>query len=237
MEHPLGTAPVPSAQNRLIPDEQMAREHAWAVAARAGDRAAFGRLVEAYQAPIYNLTYRMLGDPQEAEDAAQETFLRAYVNLSSYDPARKFSSWLFSIASHHCIDRLRRQRSGAVSLDSEPGLGETLPDHQPQPESVVLTHEEEQLVQRLLVRLPTDYRLIVALFYWYNFSCQEIGEVVGLSEGAVKVRLHRGRKMLAQMIQVDEAGAARAAPPVASPRFQLRPNPRKAGHSHALSGC
>jgi RNA polymerase sigma-70 factor (ECF subfamily) len=236
MEHSLGT-PVPSTQSKLIPDEQVAREHAWAVAARAGDRAAFGRLVEAYQSPIYNLTYRMLGNPQEAEDAAQETFLRAYVNLSSYDPARKFSSWLFSIASHYCIDRLRRRRSGAVSLEDLPGLCETLPDHQPQPETVALTREEEQLVQRLLVRLPPDYRLIVALFYWHDLSCQEVGEVTGLSKGAVKVRLHRGRKMLAQMIQVDEAGKTREAPQPASPRIPSHTNPRKAGHSHALSGC
>ncbi len=231
MEHSLGTDPVPSAQSRLIPDEQVAREHAWAVAARAGDRAAFGRLVEAYQAPIYNLTYRMLGNPQEAEDAAQETFLRAYVNLPSYDPARKFSSWLFSIASHHCIDRLRRRRGQFVSLDADHVLDEGLVDREPLPEAVALTREEEQLVQRLLAQLPEDYRLVITLFYWYDLSCREIGEVVGISEGAAKVRLHRGRKMLCALFRASEAPVA-APSPIPIPR-----NARKEGREHALSRC
>ena len=89
-------------------------ESNWIQQARAGDQAAsadaFSRLVEAYQTPIYNLAYRMLGNRTEAEDAAQETFIRAYTRLDTYDPGRKFSSWLLSIASHYCVDVLRRRR-------------------------------------------------------------------------------------------------------------------------------
>src|SRR2546423_1352450 len=85
-----------------------------------GDRAAYSRLVEVYQVPVFNLAYRMLGDAHEAEDAAQETFLRAYTHLNSYQPDRKFSSWLLSITSHYCIDRLRRQRVNWMSLEEEP---------------------------------------------------------------------------------------------------------------------
>jgi len=231
MEQALGTHPTSGSQRRSIPEEQIDRERAWVLSAQAGDPAAFGRLVEAYQKPVYNLAYRMLGNPQEAEDAAQETFLRAYANLASYDPARKFSSWLFSIASHHCIDRLRRQRLRSVSLDGEPRLYESLPDRQPQPEATALTREEEQLVQRLLAKLPESYRLVITLFYWYDLSCQEIGEVVGVSEGAVKVRLHRGRKMLSELFRANEAHA------MSPSRGPSRSARRKEGREYALSRC
>ena len=86
------------------------REVKWVREARTGDAAAFSKLVEAYQTPVYNLAYRMLGNAAEAEDAAQETFIRAYTRLNTYDPDRKFSSWLLAIASHYCIDVLRRRR-------------------------------------------------------------------------------------------------------------------------------
>ena len=81
----------------------MEEERAWIEQALRGDRAAFGQLVRAYERPVYNLTYRMLGNPPEAEDAAQETFLRAYSKLATYQPGRKFVNWLLSIASHHWV--------------------------------------------------------------------------------------------------------------------------------------
>ena len=109
----------------------MEQEKRWIAAARQGDRSAFGRLVEAFQGPVYNLTYRMLGDPEEAEDAAQETFLRAYRKIDTYDPSRKFSTWLLSIASHYCIDRLRRRRLTWLSLEDE-GLPHGNGGRQPQ---------------------------------------------------------------------------------------------------------
>jgi len=86
------------------------QEIIWLEKARRGDREAFGRLVEAYQGPVYNLAYRMLGNAAEAEDAAQETFVRMYTRLHTYRPEHKLSSWVLSIASHYCIDRLRRRR-------------------------------------------------------------------------------------------------------------------------------
>ena len=91
----------------------------WERRARAGDQTAFTTLVEAYQTPIYNLCYRMLGEAGEAEDAAQETFLRAYSQLASYDPSRPFKTWLFSIANHHCIDRLRKRRLTWLSIEDD----------------------------------------------------------------------------------------------------------------------
>ena len=82
--------------------------------AQQGDAQAFTWLVETYQRPVFNLCYRMLGNAQDAEDAAQETFLRAYKNLRRYDRSRPFSTWLLSIAAHYCIDQARRRRSGVL---------------------------------------------------------------------------------------------------------------------------
>jgi len=172
-------------------------EKVWLVRARQGDDEAFGRLVEAYQRPVFNVCYRMLGDPAEAEDAAQETFIRAYTRLASYDPERKFSSWLLSIASHYCIDRLRRRRFNLVSWDDLPPW-RWLPDSDPQPEEVALRHEAQQHAQELLQELPPDYRAAVILRYWYDMSYEEIAETLDSTLPAVKSRLFRARHVMAQ---------------------------------------
>ena len=94
-------------------------------AALDGDQRAFTRLVDAYKVPVYNICFRMLGNQADAEDAAQETFVRIYTRLRSYDPQQKLSSWILAVASHYCIDRLRRQHIKWLSLD------DLLPVHQP----------------------------------------------------------------------------------------------------------
>jgi RNA polymerase sigma-70 factor (ECF subfamily) len=180
------------------------QEQGWIEAARKGDRNAFGRLVEAYQGPVYNLTYRMLGNPDEAEDAAQETFLRAYRKLGSYDPTRKFSTWLLSIASHYCIDRLRRRRLTWLSLEDEGLPAEAMTSHQPGPERSLVQSEHEAQIQALLDTLSADYRTVVVLHYWHDLSYEEIAQTTGSTVSAVKSRLFRARRMLAQRLQ--EAG-------------------------------
>jgi len=180
----------------------MEQERAWIQAALAGDQGAFERLVEAYKGPVYNLAYRMLGDRESALDAAQETFLRAYVHLESYQPDRKFSAWILSIASHHCIDLLRRQHLDLVSLDDlepEPALSGQVEE----PEGAALRNETHDEVQRLLAQLPPGYRAPIILRYWHDLSYNEIAQMTGLSESAVKTRLHRARLMLAERIRVQ----------------------------------
>ena len=142
----------------------------------------------------------MLGDPAEAEDAAQETFIRAYTRIESYDPSRKFSSWLLAIASHYCIDRLRRQRFGLVSWDDLPPW-RWLPDADPQPEEVALRHEAQRQVQELLNQLPPDYKAAVILRYWHELSYEEIAEMTELSIGTVKSRINRGRAQLQKLLK------------------------------------
>ena len=168
--------------------------------AQQGDDDAFTQLVEAYQVPVYRLCYRMLGgNVHDAEDAAQETFLRAYKALRRYDSKRSFATWLLSIAAHHCIDITRKRRMRLVSLETF--TGQILPDSNPLPEKVVFQNERQREVQALLSALsPTD-RAAVVLYYWYDYSYQEIAEALSLTVSAVKSRLHRARKRLAEAWQ------------------------------------
>jgi RNA polymerase sigma-70 factor (ECF subfamily) len=179
----------------------MDQERVWLEQALKGDTAAFGQLVQAYERPVYNLTYRILGNSAEAEDAAQETFLRAYTKLATYQPDRKFVNWLLSIASHYCIDRLRRKnRAPQLSLD-EPLPPQWLASDGPQPDQEVSKKQEREHVRRMLGTLPPVYRAAVVLRYWYDMSYQEIATAMDTSESAIKSRLHRARQMLAEQLQ------------------------------------
>lgn len=178
----------------------------WVEQARRGDRLAFSRLVAAYQGPVFNLAYRMLGNSIDAEDAAQETFLRMYTKLHTYQPERKLSSWVLSIASHYCIDRLRRRRGESLSLDEE-AVAMVLPSRNPGPDELVQRAELRDEVQRLLDRLPPAYRVPLVLRYWHDLSYAEIAEVMGLTVQAVKSRLHRARL---QMLETTTAEASSA---------------------------
>ncbi len=172
-------------------------ESRWLERARQGDEAAFAELVEAYQRPVYNLCYRMLGDAGEAEDAAQESFLRAYRGMRRYDPTRSFSTWLLAIASHHCIDQLRRRRLPVDSLEElEPW--EEIPDTGPGPEKAATLREGRETARALLARLGPQDRAVVVLRYWDELSTEEIAEALSLTVKAVKSRLHRARKQMAE---------------------------------------
>ena len=173
-------------------------EAVWIEQAQAGDQTAFTQLVEAYQTPVYNLAYRMLGNSVEAENAAQETFIRMYTKLDTYDPERKFSSWLLAIASHYCVDVLRRRRMNYLSLDDLPPMVELSMPKAAQPEQVVVREQNASAVQRLLATLPPNYRIPVVLRYWYDMSYREIAETMGVTESTIKTRLHRARAKLAR---------------------------------------
>jgi RNA polymerase sigma-70 factor, ECF subfamily len=168
----------------------------WLNQALEGDESAFAQIVETYQRPVYNLCYRMLGDPIDAEDAAQETFWRAYQALRRYDRTRPFPTWLLSIAAHYCIDQQRKRRVPILSVDLLPE--EDAPDPAPNPEKVVGQMEESSQMRKLLSGLGTQDRAAVVLRYWYDFSEEEISRSLNLSVSAVKSRLHRARKELAQ---------------------------------------
>jgi RNA polymerase sigma-70 factor (ECF subfamily) len=138
----------------------------------------------------------MLGEAGEAEDAAQETFLRAFKAMKYYDTSRPFPTWLLSIAAHYCIDQIRKRRMTVVSMEELPNL--ELPDHAPGPESTMSKREEQRRIHALLDDLsPTD-RAAVVMYYWYDYSYDEIAQSLSLSLSAVKSRLHRARQDMAK---------------------------------------
>lgn len=176
-------------------------EQTWILRSLQGDEQSFAQLVARYQRHVYNLTYRMLGSAEDAEDATQEAFLRAYVALPSFQLGRKFSSWLLSIASNLCIDMLRRRRYAWLSLED---VSFRLVAPAEEPSRAALRREEAGQIQHLLGRLPEKYRLVVILRYWYDLSYEEIVETTGLSLNTVKTRLHRARAMLARAMAEEE---------------------------------
>jgi RNA polymerase sigma-70 factor (ECF subfamily) len=189
-----------------------ATESTWVQQARAGDRIAFSSLVESYQKPVYNLAYRMLGSVAEAEDATQESFIRAYTRLHTYDPARKFSSWLLAIASHYCIDQLRKRRIQTLPLDDLPPRIELSMPATTLPEQVVVRRQNESAVQALLSVLAPAYRTPLILRYWYDMSYREIAETMDLNEGTVKTRLYRARNKLARHLSSTASNAHHTLP-------------------------
>jgi RNA polymerase sigma-70 factor (ECF subfamily) len=182
--------------------EQLAEEAQLVQRAGVGDQAAFGVLVERYSGAIYNQAYRMLGDAHEAEDAVQEVFLRAFRRLDTYDPGRRFVTWLLTISSNFCIDRIRRRRHTWMTLDD---VAFWLPSSEAGPERSALRSEQRDLVQQALLQIPEHYRSVTVLRYWHDLSYQEIAHILSLSEATVKTRLHRARKMLLDALGDDGA--------------------------------
>jgi RNA polymerase sigma-70 factor (ECF subfamily) len=165
-------------------------------AALRGDQAAFADLVTRYQTAVYNMAYRMLGDATEAEDAAQEVFVRAWNQLHTFQQDKRFSTWLLSIASHHAIDVLRR-RKPVAPLDD---VALYVESEEPAPDEIALQAERRDIVKKMLNTLPEKYRSVTVLRYYNDLSYDEIARITGLTESAVKTQLHRARRMLADQL-------------------------------------
>jgi RNA polymerase sigma-70 factor (ECF subfamily) len=197
-------------------------ELSWVMQAQQGSDEAFTRLVEEHQTHVYNLCYRMLGEPEAAEDAAQESFLRAYQNLQRYDRNRPFATWLLSIAAHYCIDRLRRRKLSMFSLDEENDDGVTFEiadPASPNPEAESVKREERDRLHILLKDLDATDRAAIILRYCNDYSEIEIAESLNLTVSAVKSRLHRARRALAGMWQEDKPRARAERRPHETPAF------------------
>ena len=173
---------------------------------RAGDPAAFAQLVEANQRNVYNLALRMVNDPQEAEDVLQETFLSAYTALPGFEGRSSLSTWLYRIASNASLMRLRKKQPEMASIDEPLELeeGDSFPrqfvDWSSLPEGELLTEESRRVMDEAVAGLPEGLRIVFILRDIEGLSTQETGEVLELSEGAVKTRLHRARLALREKL-------------------------------------
>ena len=160
----------------------------WVAQAQRGNRGAFEDMVRACQGRVLRTCLRLLGGSVEAQDAAQETFVKAFTHLDQLDPQRSPLPWLTTVATRICLNRIRsRQRA----REDEWGEGFDVPV-----EENWLRGEEQQRLQNALARLPDNSRAVLVLFYLEEWTCREIAEALGLSESNVKVLLHRGREKL-----------------------------------------
>jgi len=188
--------------------------------AEAVKRAEFDRLFARSYGRAYKLAYWMLGDAAEAEDVAQEAFLRAWRHFDRYDRSRSFDTWLGRIAANLCIDRIRRnRRTPTCSLDapipSESGDSAVRfdpADASADPSESVLSQVVDERLHRALQKLPPEYRAAVLLSAVEDLSYQEIAEALRCPIGTVRSRIHRGRVMLRQALEADPSWQAAPLP-------------------------
>ena len=170
--------------------------------ALAGSEDAYRELVERYERPVWSLVVRMVHDAAVAEELAQDAFVKAFRALDSYDPGRKFSSWLFKIAHNTTLDHLRRKNLDTVPLETDQeddwDLKERLEDTATRsPEAEASRGDLAEALEDAVGSLRPEYRAVVVLRFGEGLAYQEIVEITGLPLGTVKTYLHRARKELA----------------------------------------
>lgn len=174
--------------------------------AQQGDKRAFGELVEKYQKPIYSSCFHFFRDATKAEDAAQDTFLRAFRFLHTYDVSRKFPTWLYAIARNLCIDRHREYvRRGEVSrecFDVEAFRNENGRN----PMQELAQKEDEKLLVDAIHNLPEKYKTPLTLCYLEGLAYQEISEIMGISLNNTKIRIFRAKKRILDELGLDGDG-------------------------------
>lgn len=175
-------------------------------ALRARDRAEFARLVEATSGSIYRLGLKMLGNSQDAEDALQETYLKAYRALSNFDGRSSLSTWLYRIATNEALMILRKRKTPLVSIEEPLEVEEN--DQEPLeivdwcclPEAEMLSSEARVHLDRAIELLPHSLRIVFLLRDFEGLSTLETAQVLNLSETAVKTRLSRARLRLRELL-------------------------------------
>ncbi len=161
-------------------------------------------LVMEYLALVFGFIYRIVRDRAEAEDLTQETFVKAWKKLRSYDREKNFKTWLFTIAKNTAFDLLRKKKSAAFSdFDTELGenlLEETIADQNPLPEELAIRAEKKGLLEGALAKLPLQYRTIISLHYGEGFTFSEISEILGKPLNTVKSQSRRALNTLQKFI-------------------------------------
>lgn len=173
------------------PESELARR------ATNGDQSAFAEIVRQHQQAVYNVAYRMLGNVRDAEDAAQDAFIRAFQFFDRFDAERPLAPWLKRIAVNVCLNKLAG-RKPASSLD------DNLPppkDPHPGPEAQTINHQQAENIRQEILRLPSHYRAVIELRHYQDLSYAEIAETINRPLSDVKSDLFRARKMLAERLK------------------------------------
>lgn len=161
------------------------------------DEAAFEELIRQYEKKVYTLCFRMCGNSEDAEEAAQDAFLALWRGIDRFRQESSLSTWIYRLATNACIDTLRRRKkqSGSVSLDDEELFVDAV-DTSPQPQETVEHREAQKLLQEGLSTLPEEYRKVLILREIEGLSYTEIAESASIELGTVKSRISRGRSLL-----------------------------------------
>ena len=184
-------------RDSLASDRDM--ESDWVAASQRGDNRAFNQLVLKWEKSIYNLTLRMLHDPDEAEDTTQEVFLAAFRNIRRFRRDAKFSTWIYRIAVNHCLSRLRRRPQGVhVSLDAERAeerVASRLPSRDSH-EREILGEERQNSVRAALQFLQPEHRAVLELKFFQDLTFEEIAAVLEAPVSTIKSRLYAGLELM-----------------------------------------
>ena len=174
--------------------------------AASGDMDAFEALIRGYEKLIYNITYRMLGNPDDARDASQEVLIKIYKNLSKCANMKAFKSWVYTVANNTCIDEIRKRKNRtADSLDAMIRTDDGEMERQfraddPTPEERFLRKESNESLQRAIQQLSPEHRALIVLRDIRGLSYGELADATGASLGTVKSRLSRARNQLCQIV-------------------------------------
>lgn len=175
--------------------------------AQRGDVDAFGELVRRYQSAVFNVAYRMVGNRSDAEDAAQETFLKAFGAIARFDAERPLGPWLKRITTNHCLNWLQSSRAKTTSVVTDmtfPGQeAETMDQYaqsKPLPEQTIIRQETAEQLRAAIWQLPPHYRAVIELRHFQNLSYDEMAETLQRSLSNVKSDLFRARKTLANLL-------------------------------------
>lgn len=211
------TMPMTDAATRTLGDDELV------VLVRGGDREAFAALIERHKRPVYGLAYRILGNAADAEDAAQETFVRAYTRLDRYEPNGRFGAWIGTVCSHWCIDflRARGRRPQTVALGKVPESDRFI-SRLDGPEEGALGRDARDEAQRWLDALPPQYRAVLVLRYFHDLSYAEIAGTLGEPVSAVRMRLFRARNLLRGVVEREQRAREAACPPARALPLALR---------------
>ncbi len=195
--------PLRSADASTLDDRELAS------LATQGRESAFRELLSRYERPVFSLVYRMVGHRAIAEDLAQEAFIRAFGAIDSYNPAYKFSNWIFKIANNHTIDWLRKKKLDTVSIDGSPHASSsediertryTVESGDERPDAYVENRELGGRIENAIARLRPEYRAVVMMRHVEGFSYDEISDATDLPLGTVKTYLHRARGELKELL-------------------------------------
>ena len=158
-----------------------------------GDREAFGRLVEKYERRIFNLAFRICGDYEDAMDVTQTVFVKAFERLETFDPSRKFFSWLYRMGVNESLNQVKRQRR-IVHIEFD------LPSRATGPDQQIIREESNGLVQSALKKLGEDQRVAIILRHFVDLSYRQMGDVLGIPEKTVKSRLYSARQRMKEIL-------------------------------------